>query len=314
MRLGLVCTATGVGLGAVAWAAVPLVPLAAPGRVTGAAALHKDGVPFPQPAADALRPVPRKATRDSGRAHHDGCLVAQRATVSGDCVYGDRDSGTTVVLFGDSHAIQYAPALDVIAHKRGWRLLVLTKSGCTPADVRTFNAQLRREYTECDTWRHHALHRIQEASPALVVTGNRATTRAVGPQGRMSAADSADALRDGYVRTLRRLEKTGAEVVTVADNPHPPEDVPACVSKSMDDLAACAFDEDDALDFDRVAREAAAEVPGVHLADPAPMLCADGTCPAVIGNALVYRNGAHLTATYAATLADWLESELPEDL
>ncbi len=313
MRLGLTCTATSVALGAVAWVAVPLVPLAAPGQVSGAAALHKD-VPFPQPTADALRPVPRKATQDSGRAHHDGCLVEQRDTTSGDCVYGDPTAETTVVLFGDSHAIQYAPALDRMAHRRGWRLVVLTKSSCTPADVQTFNSQLRREYAECDTWRDRALHRIEETSPALVVTGNRATTRAVGADGRMSAADSATALRDGYVRTLRRLEQTGADVVTLADNPHPPQDIPACVSKSMDDLSACAFEEDDALDFARVGRDAAAEVPGVRLIDPTPMLCEDGTCPAVIGNALVYRNGAHLTATYASGLSGWLEGALPKHL
>jgi hypothetical protein len=36
------------------------------------------------------------------------------------------------------------------------------------------------------------------------------------------------------------------------------------------------------------------------------------TCPAVIGDALVYRNGSHLTATYVRTLAPWLGERLPE--
>jgi hypothetical protein len=31
----------------------------------------------------------------------------------------------------------------------------------------------------------------------------------------------------------------------------------------------------------------------------------------VIGNALVYRDTYHLTATYARTLAGWLEARLP---
>lgn len=313
MRLGTACTATSVALGAVAWAAVPVVPLAGAGQVAGAAALNKDG-PFPQRSADALRPVPRDATQDKGRAHDAGCLVSKRATTSGDCVFGDPSSSTTAVLFGDSHAIQYAPAMDRIAKRHGWRLVVLTKSGCTPAEVSTFDPQLRREYSECDTWRSRALKRIEKAEPALVVTGNRATTRTVGPDGKMNAGDSAAALRDGYVKTLRRLEQTGAQVVTIADNPHPREDVPACVSKSMDDLPACSFDEDHGLYFERVGREAAAKVPGVHLVDPTPVLCQDGTCPAVIGNALVYRNGAHLTATYAGTLTDWLDDRLPDDV
>jgi hypothetical protein len=35
-------------------------------------------------------------------------------------------------------------------------------------------------------------------------------------------------------------------------------------------------------------------------------------CPAVIGDALVYRNGAHLTAAYVRTLSPWLAKHLPE--
>jgi hypothetical protein len=49
----------------------------------------------------------------------------------------------------------------------------------------------------------------------------------------------------------------------------------------------------------------------VRLIDVAPMLCRDGTCPAVIGNVIVYRNDAHLTATYVRTLTTWLSHQLP---
>jgi hypothetical protein len=34
-------------------------------------------------------------------------------------------------------------------------------------------------------------------------------------------------------------------------------------------------------------------------------------CPAVVGNALVYRDTYHLSATYARTLAPWLMRRLP---
>ena len=49
----------------------------------------------------------------------------------------------------------------------------------------------------------------------------------------------------------------------------------------------------------------------VQLIDPASQLCPRNVCAAVIGNVLVYRNAGHLTATYAATLDDWLDEQLP---
>jgi len=50
----------------------------------------------------------------------------------------------------------------------------------------------------------------------------------------------------------------------------------------------------------------------VRLIDPTPVACTENKCPAVIGDVLVYRNGAHFTATYVRTLTPWLGKQLPE--
>ncbi|MDT0379686.1 acyltransferase family protein [Streptomyces sp. DSM 42041] len=310
LALGGGCTALAVLAAALSWNSVPRVPQAEPHEVAGARTLL-GGEPL-QHTADALRPLPEKAADDKGRAHRDGCLVAQRDTRSPACVYGDTTAGTTVVLYGDSHAMQYAPALERVAQKRKWRLVVLTKSGCTPADLPTWNPRLKREYTECAEWRERTLERIErDEKPALVVTGNLATVRAVADGDRLGAEDSARRVRTAYADTLERLQGAGARTVVVADNPHPPEDVPACVSAHLEDLSQCVVPERTGLDFTPVNRQAAGDVSGARLVDPGEALCRDGACPAVIGNALVYRNGAHLTATYMETMADWLDGELP---
>jgi hypothetical protein len=49
----------------------------------------------------------------------------------------------------------------------------------------------------------------------------------------------------------------------------------------------------------------------VRVIDAADRFCLGRLCPAVIGNVLVYRQTGHITATYAATLAPWLERRLP---
>jgi len=52
-------------------------------------------------------------------------------------------------------------------------------------------------------------------------------------------------------------------------------------------------------------------VRGVDVIDPTDRFCLAARCPAVIGNVLVYRRTGHMTATYAATLAPWLDERLP---
>ena len=78
------------------------------------------------------------------------------------------------------------------------------------------------------------------------------------------------------------------------------------VGQSLDNLKECAFPPKRKALFDVKAAEDA----GVEIIDPMPILCSNGRCPAVIGNALVYRDSYHVSATYAITMAPWLEEEL----
>jgi hypothetical protein len=52
-------------------------------------------------------------------------------------------------------------------------------------------------------------------------------------------------------------------------------------------------------------------VRGVTVIDPIGMFCPRDLCPAVIGNVLVWRSSAHMTATYSGTMSRWLERRLP---
>ena len=67
----------------------------------------------------------------------DGCELGFGRDQIKPCIYGDRGSHTTVVLFGDSHAGHWFDALNWISNRRHWRLVVMTKEGCTPARSRS---------------------------------------------------------------------------------------------------------------------------------------------------------------------------------
>jgi peptidoglycan/LPS O-acetylase OafA/YrhL len=282
----------------------PRVQTAAADQVLGARAAEQGDAL--QRRADALRPAPRRAVEDRGEVYRAGCLVEQTATESPECVFGDSDSDRSVVLFGNSHALHYSPALLRLAKRRDWRLVALLRAGCPIGDVQ-FGFR-------CDRWRELALRRIEQVErPRLIVVGTTTEFRTgvVEDGERRSLDDSRPALEDGLARTLERLRATGARVVLLKDLPRSADDVPGCVSRDPSDLERCAFP-DEREPADAFDARAAARVEGVRTIDPAPLLCPGRVCPAVIGNALVYRDTNHFTATFARTLAPWLGRRLPQ--
>jgi len=274
----------------------------------GGAAMRGGGIPD---SAHSVRPSPRRADADRGQAYDDGCHVEKAGTESPPCVYGNAQSSTTVVLFGDSHALHFFPAMRWVAERRGWRLISLTKSGCPPADVDIYYRPERRLYTECAAWREAILRRIEvEEKPALVVTSGRVNTGAMKHGKLLGRAQGLDALARGYARAVKRLVADGADVVAIRDVPQPPGNIPKCVAKEMHHLRRCAFPKRSALPHDAPIRAALRRVDGVRQIDPAKKLCVGRLCPAVTDDMIVYRNAGHLTATFAATLAPWLDRKL----
>jgi hypothetical protein len=313
LALGGACTAASVALGLGLFTLTPNIPEAPESQVAGATALRHDH--SLQKSAKAVHPTPREAETKENRPqmYADGCHLTFPETEAPECVYGNPSSETTVVLFGDSHAMQWFPALNKIAKERDWRLVGLTKAACPPAEVHIYNASLRRAYRECDEWREQMLERIvQEENPSLIVTSSLPTYRPREDGKRLPRDASEEAMIEGYASTLERLRSTGAPVALIEDVPHPNKNVPQCVSRSLDHLERCATPRSEALDYPQVNTRVAEDVEGVRLIDPTPVVCLEKSCPAVIGDVLVYRNGAHLTATYVRTLTPWLGKQLPE--
>ncbi|HEX3243121.1 MAG TPA: acyltransferase family protein [Solirubrobacterales bacterium] len=287
----------------------PAIRTAPSDEVEGAAALASQ--PRPQQRADAVRPNPFSARDDRSRMYEDGCLVGTSGTRSNRCEYGDRDGRRTMVLFGDSHAMQYFPAIEKLAEKHHWRLIALAKAECFPGEVSVRSETTGREYSECDSWRVNALRRIDsiEGPATVLVSGATEYTPVRGDGEALDGGEGTAQLESGYVATLEQLRRAGKRVAVIKDIPAAEDDVPSCVSKEMANLQACSFrrhrDWADEFDADAARRARAA-----RLVDVTDAVCPHDTCRAVIGNALVYRDRQHLSATFARTLAPRLEAGL----
>jgi peptidoglycan/LPS O-acetylase OafA/YrhL len=312
IALGLACTVVALGVGIGLRAAQPTLKTAKLSDVPGAAALPDQ--PTPQETAVALRPNPLKARADRGRSYYEGCMVGIPGTNSNKCLYGDLDGRHTLILFGDSHAMQYFPAVVELAEVNRWRLIVMTKAECPPEEVEVRSMVEDREYSQCDEWREKTFQRIEEGnqSVTVVMSGDTEYTP-YGPDGEeLSGDEAAEAMEAGYLRTLRRIEAAGPHTVVIRDNPSSTEDVPSCVSEDIQHLGRCAFPRHREWDREYDVRAAEAS-PDTHLVDFIGDICPGEVCRAVIGNALVYRDKDHLTATFARTLEPMLESDFRED-
>jgi peptidoglycan/LPS O-acetylase OafA/YrhL len=312
IALGLACTVVALGVGIGLRESQPSVRLAKIADVPGAAALVDQ--PVPQETATALRPNPLKARADRGRSYYEGCMVGIEGTNSNKCLYGNPTGDRTLILFGDSHAMQYFPAVEELAEIHGWRLIVLTKAECPPEEVEVKSMVEDREYSQCDEWREETLKRIEQGNEhmTVVMSGDTEYTP-YGPGGEeLSGDEAAEAMEAGYLRTLRRIEAAGPHTVVIRDNPTSIEDVPSCVSEDIQHLGRCAFPRRKEWDREYDVRAAKAS-PETHLVDFIGDICPGEVCRAVIGNALVYRDKDHLTATFARTLEPMLESDLRED-
>ncbi|GAA4592006.1 peptidoglycan/LPS O-acetylase OafA/YrhL [Actinoplanes octamycinicus] len=252
-----------------------------------------------------LAPALARVNADKARVWADHCHVEAPVTVApAGCVYGDPRAATTVVLYGDSHAAQWFPALDRIAKRRHWRLVSLSKSSCSAADLRLWHDGLKREYTECAAFHASAVARIRALRPALVVIGSSFNYRPVDTR-----TEEAAQWRAAWQRTAASL---GGRVALILDTPYFAERVPVCVARQarLKRVNRCGKSASVALRGPQQ-RAAVAGLTGVTLINPVPWLCTD-FCPPIVGNVLAYRDSNHLTTTYAQTVAPLLEAALPK--
>ncbi len=251
-----------------------------------------------------LVPALAVARNDNPSIYADGCHVDQATVQPKLCVFGDPKGATTVLLFGDSHAAQWFPALERIADERGLRLVSMTKSGCTSVDVPVWNVIMNRSYDECTQWRGNVQAWIDEARPDVVVMSNSRAYQLVVDGAPSPLAQHEDLWAAGERRTLDGMAGHVGRVILLGDTPRMASDPPTCLSSSLDDVARCATPFARAVGAARLSadRAIAAET-GAAFVDPTYWLCSTEPCSPIAGRLLIYRDEHHMTATFSRALA-----------
>ena len=244
-------------------------------------------------------PDPLKATADVPASDVDNCTSNMTDDNFLVCDYGDLRSRSIVAVVGDSKIAQWLPALDRLGMERGWRVRIYTKSACAWNSALLVLGETTNR--NCKKWGARVLSQLTTRRPIAVLTSSR-VRHAYDSSGLRPAA-----LVDGYVDYWSRLSDVGVPVIAVADTPDPRKQVYECVLDDPDNfMRSCAFPFNEGSGTSAL-RAAVARVPTARLIDLNDQICPGRTqCVPVVGNVLIYRQGSHITATYAATLAPQL--------
>ena len=221
----------------------------------------------------------------------DGCHVNYGEVESGDCTYGEKGSATKVVLYGDSHAAQWFPTLEVLAREKGFELISLTKSACPSVDVPRSD-QGAYKNSECDKWRENSVKRIQKIKPtAVILSSFQYFTE---PRGYSSRAQW---WNEGQRRLLADLQGSSRNLIYISDTPQPLRDIPNCLASQ------------DVKDCDTTEKTPNVIINGFKKIDPTPWLCTN-VCSSIKDGYVVYRDGSHISVQSALALAPLLETAL----
>ncbi len=245
-----------------------------------------------------------------------GCLLEFTNANAVGCSFGVTSSSKTFVLLGDSHADEWSTPLATLADREGWHMVTYLKSSCAVAKIPVYNVRLHRISPECAIWRSKALDSIVRLGPDAVIIVEYSSGYIHGPHSDLGehAVDLAT-WSAGLGDSLRQLQAAGIPVILVRDSPTPGTNIRNCLSyadwRGIPE-SRCATPRSLAVSnaITDAERSVAEGIPGVRFVDFSSIFCDQTTCPAVRDGIIVYRDGDHLTTSYATHLAEPLKDLL----
>lgn len=262
--------------------------------------------PLQDPVPGEFLPRLPHVEQDVADAYQQNCIQNIAGTEVTPCRYGDPGARLRIAVVGDSHAVHWLPAFELLARDRDVYVEGLTKTSCITSGLPVYHQKLTKPYTQCNVWTRNVIDYINQQGFDLVVVSQSPRHRIAGREQRSPQSQANDIAR-GMVATWSGLDKA-TKLVVIRPTPWQTTLVRDCVADNPPPYDACIGNQDAVL-FQN-ALSSFAEMSGRPLLDFSDMFCRDGRCPPVIGNVFVYRDSHHVTASYVRTLAPMLAQRL----
>lgn len=225
----------------------------------------------------------------------------------------------TILLWGDSHANHWRPAVTRATEALGYNLATLTMNACRPLpgpvgtpECVAFNAQVAQIIRN---WKGEGgmvgvivSARWPEGMGTPVPSIADAATRRPGEYFDRRARDAKDALHfldSGLNNLALMLGADGKRLVIIG--PSPVQRFAAVHCLSLRPSADCGVGIGELLHYVSAAETAIRSVvmrnQNIRIFDPLSFMCSAETCPALIDGVIVYTDDEHITRTYALAQA-----------
>lgn len=236
-----------------------------------------------------------------------GCSTATQ------CVFGDVKANRTVVLFGDSHAMMWLPAMIGVANADHLRLVLLWAPACPASNVKGY------DYTEevvapgyrCPKWRAVAFGLIAKMRPIAVLIGER--TAAI-----VHASDRSPFTTKEWTpaleSTINRIKSKATKVAVLEDLVFFDSSVPPCLASYPSAVQTCSeANPSPTFPGQQAAERAAAKTTGTTFFPTRQWFCVT-RCSPIVGEMVTYYNASHASAIYTAYLAGVMGTALAKVL
>jgi peptidoglycan/LPS O-acetylase OafA/YrhL len=220
------------------------------------------------------------------------CTAGERQTTNQLCKMGDTAASRTMVVFGDSHAQMWMPAIMSTARREHWTVIPVIKVSCT---IRMWGGDHPKP--GCTAWYKWATGQAAKLRPDLTIIAGRYLNEVPGVPPAMASVTSA------LGALIPKLELSSKRVVVMGDVFGEQQLPVDCLLRSHSKLGDCSSPYDSAriLVTQTVAQLAKAH--GAGFINPTGWFCGQRTCPVVIGRTVAYFDNSHITKTYGAELA-----------
>ncbi|WP_370250274.1 acyltransferase family protein [Nocardioides sp.] len=238
-----------------------------------------------------------------------GCVAVVEANY-GDCSFGDAAAKSTTVVFGDSIAIAWMPAVREALSDVS-RIQQLTLQECPPFDIVT-NKFSGGAFPECQAFRPWAVGQIEDLDPDLVIMSSTILYAFGALSDGATGPAALDEISAGLKRTLQQISAPGRTIVFLSAPPGA-GDLSACATKvgSPDDCELQVPQE--WYQYNDTVRDVVEAAGGVFV-DTRDWFCVDDFCPGFIGTTPAFVDGEHLTVQYSKQLGPVLRETLRADL
>jgi hypothetical protein len=297
LSIAILSSLAAIGLlSGVAYALAPLPSGSSAARIAKLVAASHKITKLPQNLVVPLNDIQQDTTSDYFVVPSSGCLTMTS------CVYGSTKAKRSIVLFGDSHAWMWVPAVNPIAIRDKYRLILLEY--CPAANVTLWDPS----YPACDAWRTSSIAALKAARPSLVLLASLTASRYSAPGKRMTSAQ----WRTGLESTISKLKSKSTRVAVLGDINTMSGNPRLCLAAYPNAVQKCATANPNPNPNDanlNSAEKAAAKIRDVRYLSTLQWLCTK-TCSPIIGNMIVYLDNWHITATYAASLSQVMATDL----